>query len=571
MNAQFASNVILRMKQKWEVCGEGLLRGHFFYNGVLDNRDLLDDPRDITLLTSNLGSACGFFAIILPIEDGIILMADHIRSRPLYYKLSGKSIIVSDEPESIIKENVDKLSMRELLEFLCTGYVTGENTIFEGVKQIEAGTCIIFKDGEIAKHRYFDYRPNLEQTIDAASYHGAFENALDDAFRRLGAYSKGRQIAMPLSGGFDSRLIALYLRKFDFDNVITFSYGRPGNRDSEISKLVARELGYDWFFVPYSNETWKKVSLSRSWLDYCSYAFQLSSLPHLQDFPAIGSLLEQGVIEEDAMVTPGHRPSYCRDVFNDQEEISKDWIVRRIMLTNYRLWQYDAGSALHEEFYAKISGSLSDFTMARSNVAASMVDNWLFKEREAKFIAHSVSCYEHAGLDWWLPLLDQEFVSFWQKITFDCNKEDKCFRRSVHLLTQEIVKDADSMESPIQRIPPGPLAASRTERKTGSFLAARLEKAKNGLDMVLYNIGHSRERDYQDSPYAFFGLVDKKEFMRTYTGMENINSFIALNIAKQYLDPKVLGSPEAKMIQSIKIYKSNMWDYLKKHPTSVQK
>lgn len=491
----------------------------------------------------------------------------------MYYKMVGKSIIVSDDPISIIEREKDALSIRATLEFLCTGYVTGENTIFEELKQLETGTCIIFKEGRIAKHKYYDFRPNLEQSIDAASYHGAFENALDHAFRRLGVISKGRQIALPLSGGFDSLLIALYLKKFDFDNVIAFSYGRPGNRDSEISKNVARELGYDWYFVPYSNEIWKKVSLSRSWLDYCSYAFQMSSLPHLQDFPAIESLLDQGVIEKDAIVTPGHRPSFCRDIFNDREGVSKDQIVRYIMANNYNLWQFDPESALQDEFNSRISDSLGDFTSVPVNVAGSLIDNWIYEEREAKFIVHSVRNYEHAGLDWWLPLMDQEFVTFWQKITFDCNKEDECFKRSIHLLTQEIVKDANKMERPISGIDPDRVAVVKMEPESPSLLNAYLQRAKKSkfLDLVLFNIGFSKEKDYENSTYAFFGLVDEKEFMRTYSGKEIINSFIALDIAKQFLDVKAIRSPELEMLQSIRIYKSNMWKYLMKYSARVLK
>ena len=43
--------------------------------------------------------------------------------------------------------------------------------------------------------------------------------------KKLSKSCEGKQIAIPLSGGYDSRLIASGLHKIGFKNVICFSYG----------------------------------------------------------------------------------------------------------------------------------------------------------------------------------------------------------------------------------------------------------------------------------------------------------------------------------------------------------
>lgn len=78
------------------------------------------------------------------------------------------------------------------------------------------------------------------------------------ATKRLVAYAQGRPIVIPLSGGWDSRTIALALKKVGYEPLIAFSYGKPKNAEAEVSRDVASQLGIPWLFAEYSLSTWRK-------------------------------------------------------------------------------------------------------------------------------------------------------------------------------------------------------------------------------------------------------------------------------------------------------------------------
>ena len=134
-------------------------------------------------------------------------------------------------------------------------------------------------------YRYVHHYPMQSITEeDLLRFHqGVMENIID----RLIRFAAGRTIVIPLSGGHDSRLIALMLKKVGYPDLVSFSYGRPGNHEADISKQVADSLGVRWEFVEYSNDLWREWYESPEMKAYFDMAGNLSSLPHIQDWPAV--------------------------------------------------------------------------------------------------------------------------------------------------------------------------------------------------------------------------------------------------------------------------------------------
>ena len=125
-------------------------------------------------------------------------------------------------------------------------------------------------------------------------------------FERLVKSVNQRQIVLPLSGGYDSRLIAVMLARLGYDNVVCFSYGKPGNWESEISRRVAEKLGYKWLFVPYSRRKWRTSFQSEERLAYTRRASALCSPAVLQDWLAVRELTDHKLLSQDAIFVPGH-------------------------------------------------------------------------------------------------------------------------------------------------------------------------------------------------------------------------------------------------------------------------
>ncbi len=70
------------------------------------------------------------------------------------------------------------------------------------------------------------------------------EALLWDVFRRLDKAIGDRPIVVPLSAGYDSRLVVSALHALGRRNVICFSYGKPGGFEITTAKAVAEKLNY---------------------------------------------------------------------------------------------------------------------------------------------------------------------------------------------------------------------------------------------------------------------------------------------------------------------------------------
>ena len=81
----------------------------------------------------------------------------------------------------------------------------------------------------------------------------------------------GRTAVIPLSGGADSRMVVSMLKNQGYEKVICYTYGKPGNRESEMSKAVAEEYGYEWHIIPHSAEEIAKLRNDPETEQYSDY------------------------------------------------------------------------------------------------------------------------------------------------------------------------------------------------------------------------------------------------------------------------------------------------------------
>ena len=197
----------------------------------------------------------GSFSIIIETAQYMLCVVDRIRSIPLFYSSVNNILIISDDA-NYLKEQLDTTFNEEHgEEFLVTGYVTGPDTLFEGIFQLQAGEFLVVDklSGNFSVNRYFHYLHGDYSTETQEQLLMSLNEVMVSVFNRLidTTTKRGKIIVVPLSGGLDSRLIVAMLRQLGVEDVICFSYGKTGNHEAEISKKVAEALGYRWYFVDY--------------------------------------------------------------------------------------------------------------------------------------------------------------------------------------------------------------------------------------------------------------------------------------------------------------------------------
>lgn len=369
----------------------------------------------------------GSFAVVISSKYWLFAAVDRVRSIPLFYGQRNNKLFISDDA-GWIKKQADSPKMDEIAstEFVLTGYVTGQDTLFQDVKQIQAGECIWFKKNinsyKFDTHRYFRFLHENYFELPEEEISHLFNEVLIDIFERLIVSTQGKPILVPLSGGFDSRLIVSMLKMLGKNDVICFSYGTSKNWEAEISKKIANKLGYKWEFVPYNINTWEEYYKNIMRKKYFDFANGLTSVPISTNWPAVKKLKELGRIPDDAVFIPGHTGDFISGKHIPQEfltmkRVGEDQVVKSILERHYILWDC---SKLHEESSSNLSSRvLSRIAGLHTGSVAEAVDAyeyWVWQERQAKFIVNSVRVYEFWGYEWRMPLWDNDMINFWKRV-----------------------------------------------------------------------------------------------------------------------------------------------------------
>ena len=418
--------------------------------------DWSDDPHDAATLQQLLQRYNGFFSLVYSLPGQVIASVDRIRSSPLFYGVADRQFYLSDNAEWVRQQVRDETTdpiARE--EFQLVGYVTGQDTLFPHVKQLLAGQYLIATQSEsgvnVRCYRHYRYLHTEPVKYDEQALLQQLDQVMVKVIRRLINYADGRQIVLPLSGGYDSRLIATQLKRLGYDNVLAFTYGAAGNKEAKYSKQVADALGFKWHFVEYSPELWRSTWEAAEGWEYQSWASGWNGVAYDLDWPAVKIMKQDQVVSADAVFVPGHvvvsrigehmpQKSFRQSIPTQASTATALYSKHYHQLIHtqpgtatppYRNHHYLATQSVStrdQRFWQKrIADQIADIRAADDTTHSTIsfdgnYEAWEVQERQAKFIVNSVRVYEFFNYDWWLPLWDNDLMDFWQKLPFALRK-----------------------------------------------------------------------------------------------------------------------------------------------------
>lgn len=427
------NNIVLHFRDKWNKEENTFAKGRAFVKGELLEEENLAEYFSKTKCEDTVNFANGFWGLIKVQDNSIFIAADRTRSYPLFYAIIDNIAYISDDAYWIkdkTKEvEFDKISKNE---FLLTGYVTGGDTLYKNVKQIQAGEIIFINTDEqnnivVNSSKYYSFiHGDYFEELSREELLKEHEHSLFESVNRLIKYANGRTIVVPLSGGYDSRLVATVLRKLNYNNVVTFTYGKANNPECLISREVAKLLGYRWIFIAYDNEKSYEWYNSDERAKFSTYADNLSTILPDREWPAVWELKKRKLIPKDAIFAPGHSGDFIsggqipKKLYNPN--VNAKQIVEEILKNHYVMWNFDGvKKEWKNDFANKILKSV-DIKMfdrkdyASNEFAANLYEKWNFEENQIKRTINSVKIYDFFGYKYWLPLWDYEYMNFWCKV-----------------------------------------------------------------------------------------------------------------------------------------------------------
>lgn len=190
----------------------------------------------------------GMFAIAIwdSRRKCLLLARDRFGKKPLYYSVTGGTLIFGSEPKAILQHPLARreLNITVVPRYLMHEYVPAPETMFKDIHRLEPAHYLVFRGGTLAAHAF--YRMRFGDKGGGVSE----TECLWELDERLASAVQARLVSdVPLgvflSGGLDSSAVSYYAQRFAGKRLQSFSIGfdDPSFDESRYARRVAALLG----------------------------------------------------------------------------------------------------------------------------------------------------------------------------------------------------------------------------------------------------------------------------------------------------------------------------------------
>ncbi|MDR2621139.1 MAG: hypothetical protein LBC48_00985 [Dysgonamonadaceae bacterium] len=409
---------------KWFCRNNVFVKGYIFTPGnqLLREEKLIDyflKTVSFAGFQEKVKQANGLFSVVMGHGDSLWAAIDHARSFPLFYHCNGDSFFITDNPGSLKSYSIPLvLDKNNAVIFSHSGFTTGNRTLLKDIFQLQAGECLCYENNTLKTefHTVFLTKTFYDKSREALK--ADLKNVLEAVGKRMAEALNGRPVAIPLSGGFDSRLVAYLLKKNHYENVLCYTFGVKNNVETGNAKRTAANLGYDFCFIDY--EKYKDVNLSHDPIlnDYADFASSYSAVFAEQDFLAVRELAQLHKLSKDVVFIPGNSGAVAGDLLTremDNHFSFTDFLVEKVFAYVYP-YKNDLKIIRKEiEYLDNLSEKAPPYLV---------YEDWRFRETTAKFGYQASKVWDYFGYEYLLPLADKDLFDFFIHTPFQ-HKYDK--------------------------------------------------------------------------------------------------------------------------------------------------
>ena len=417
-------------------------KGYIYHMLINELADLVL-KENITTIKSFLNKLDGHFSLIVKTKNFYLISVDKVRSCPILWSIKDENILLISDKGSLIKKELNLTSLdvdKSISEaFAVSGYTIGEHTLYKNVKQINPGSYLWIEDKKLFVNKYYTWKPwNIyKHQVNLSS---KLNKINEKIFKNLISSLENRQVIVPLSGGLDSRLILAGLKKFNYKNVLCISYGLKNNKDAFVAKQVAKKLGYEWIFIKYNMRDLRKYFYTKEYMEYSNFCDSFTSIHFVGEYIMLKKL-SNNLIKKDAIfingqsgdfITGNHIPEdiICPEENNKKRENN---VLSKFVSKHYKHWKVLAGKesnnnirVLLSEEVKKIGGFPNN-----KNKDYGIYEYLEFMDRQSKYVINGQRNYEYFGYEWRLPLWDNTYLDFWEKVPLSEKLNQRLYKNTL--------------------------------------------------------------------------------------------------------------------------------------------
>lgn len=376
----------------------------------------------------------GNFSLIVKSDCLSLIAVDKIRTYPLYYIVFEDQIVFSSNAKKLIKRYNLKVSMESALSIASSGYTIGNDTLFQELKALCAGEFALFTD-RLELKTYYMYSPWKEKSQQKEELLTELKTIVLELVSKIYHNNIDKTIVIPLSAGFDSRLIVSAFKEIGAANIMCFSYGIKGNSESLTAKKVAEKLGYKWEFIPLNVKRQREFQSTELYSDYLDMVDSGLSVPFYQDIAAIYFMKQSPTFPSNAIFINGQTGDYIsgghipRDS-NNEISVNSQNLVEKILSKHFSLWPDLLNHKNFKVLQALVSNEISRIVKKDPSPkeAAHIFEGFEYLNRQTKYIVSGQWNYEFFECSWELPFWDEKFMNFWQTVPYKFKINQKLFK-----------------------------------------------------------------------------------------------------------------------------------------------
>ena len=186
---------------------------------------------------------CGFYAVALYDEKckKLVVFRDHVGQKHLFYAVLDGEFTCNGDIDAIASDPryTKRLNKKTLQHYLFYGFPIGEETFYEGIKKLPAGTVLTWDGKDIVITRYFAPTFEPDESKTAEDWADALETVVKEILDEERADPEVPYKESFLSGGVDSSYL---LAAGDAVAANTVGYAESGFDESALARHTAEVL-----------------------------------------------------------------------------------------------------------------------------------------------------------------------------------------------------------------------------------------------------------------------------------------------------------------------------------------
>jgi asparagine synthase (glutamine-hydrolysing) len=396
------------------------------------------DPEDFEQVLRVLD---GHFAIIVEAPDWTLAAVDRVQTIPLFF---GRAASGEWRIDSIARRLFARLADQAfdsdgVFAFAMAGFTTGHRTLYRGLHSLLSGEMVLFRGGEATRRRWYVYRPWLAENLERPAALRQLKSVTLGLFEKVRDSLAGRPVLVPLSAGLDSRLVVSALHHLGYRDVTCLSYGQPGNHETAVARPVAERLGFRFVYVPSTLGKLRAYFGSEAHRRYTEFADTFQSVPTEQDHPIISELVSGGALSAETVVingqsgdyiTGGHVARSLMSTLDTRDPSDTAPLFQALIAKHFSLWPRLRTPDNDRRLAELLAGDLraADAPLGATDKLWALYELSEWQDRQCKHVVPGQRAYELHGLDWRLPLWDNMFTEFWERMPRDLKANQNLYR-----------------------------------------------------------------------------------------------------------------------------------------------